>query len=260
MSNIRDLGFSNLRGVPTDEDEILRAAQLIGYVWETNYGNTFDVVAVEDVEAEALIVVPGLSVRAAALLGFACIPGCVGVAVEVKFLSLCDVTSFVSEVVLLSALGLLPFRASAVEDAAVAVVVPVLLPLSVPLLFDVILDLALSDALESPSTLAVGGAAVVVTSTPDLHSVAAANSWHILSFTYSSMNAIAMRDSASSLDTSFWILDNSSESFLKIAPRRDSPGVVSGTTVVAVAVAVAVARVLSVIPSRRSASRQAWIC
>ena len=48
LSNIRDLGFAILRGVPTDEDEILRAAQLIGYVRETNYGRTFDVVAVND--------------------------------------------------------------------------------------------------------------------------------------------------------------------------------------------------------------------
>ena len=48
LSHIRDLGFAILRGVPTDEDEILRAAQLIGYVRETNYGNTFDVVAAED--------------------------------------------------------------------------------------------------------------------------------------------------------------------------------------------------------------------
>ena len=47
LSNIRDLGFAILRGVPTDEDEILRAAQLIGYVRETNYGRTFDVVAVK---------------------------------------------------------------------------------------------------------------------------------------------------------------------------------------------------------------------
>lgn len=48
LSHVRDLGFAILRGVPLEEDEIVCAAGLIGYVRETNYGSTFDVVSVEN--------------------------------------------------------------------------------------------------------------------------------------------------------------------------------------------------------------------
>lgn len=47
MTQVRDLGFTVLRGVPTEPGMVCRVIALFGYVRETNYGRLFDVRAVE---------------------------------------------------------------------------------------------------------------------------------------------------------------------------------------------------------------------
>jgi gamma-butyrobetaine dioxygenase len=46
LAAVRDLGFALLSGVPAAAGEVERVAALIGYIRETNYGRTFDVVSV----------------------------------------------------------------------------------------------------------------------------------------------------------------------------------------------------------------------
>jgi gamma-butyrobetaine dioxygenase len=45
LSAVRDYGFALLRGVPAVSGEVERIAALVGYIRETNYGRTFDVIS-----------------------------------------------------------------------------------------------------------------------------------------------------------------------------------------------------------------------
>jgi gamma-butyrobetaine hydroxylase len=45
LSAVRDYGFARLRGVPAVAGEVERVAALVGYIRETNYGRTFDVIS-----------------------------------------------------------------------------------------------------------------------------------------------------------------------------------------------------------------------
>jgi gamma-butyrobetaine dioxygenase len=48
LSQVRDLGFALLTGVPTEPGMVCRVIELFGCVRETNYGRLFDVVSVEN--------------------------------------------------------------------------------------------------------------------------------------------------------------------------------------------------------------------
>jgi gamma-butyrobetaine dioxygenase len=50
LSQVRDFGFSVLRGVPRRDGEVERVAELFWHVHETNYGRHFEVISVPDPE------------------------------------------------------------------------------------------------------------------------------------------------------------------------------------------------------------------